>query len=423
MNTYPECMDRTKRNAALSPLLLALVGIFVTAGALRAEPPELKKLHVLLVIDTDSNLKESIIVDQERMELLWRHTLPQDRYDLKVLTGDDASAKSVLAYYQNLKTDGSEGLLFYYAGHGATDKDKGHFLAFREGKAAPLLRSTLRQAMLEKKAGLVAILTDCCSNRFPLPKKTKRVVREEPKSIRPLVRNLFFQHRGVVDVTASTGNSSFGDDDEGGIFTRTLAGLLTGEIASLDDNKDHFVTWDEFFPRLEEETERTFKGWAKAMQARGESIDQTTQRPHQFELAEPAGGAGAVGKAYAVVSLHNVGKAPLRYQCRWTGEDAWEKGDLAAGSTTTHSRRLADAQEKPPKLEVKFDGEKEAVELKSKLWTGAGAELRGGQEVPGGEYARVQGHRAERAGSVKPTARTFSGGTYTSLSTTIADRI
>ena len=368
---------RNMRYITLARILLVSLALIIPAAAASAEPPELKKLHVLMVIDTNTNLKESITVDKERMELFLRHTIPPDRYDLKMLTGDEVTDKAVLDYYQKLQTNASEGLLFYYAGHGATDKDKGHFLAFREAKAPPLLRSTLRQAMADKHAGLDVILTDCCSNRFPLPKRTRRAVHAPPTTIAPLVRNLFFQHRGVVDLTASTENSSFGDDDEGGIFTRTLCRLLTGEIEAVDKNNDHFATWEEFYPFLEAQTERTFKGWDRTMKARGESVDQATQRPREFELAKPADGtapspASTSSAASAVVSLHNVGKANLRYQFRWAGEESWEKGVLATGATTTHARKLADAKENPPKLEIQFDGEKDKVELKSKLWTGSG---------------------------------------------------
>lgn len=332
---------------------------------------ELKRLHALLVIDTNSNLRESVSVDGERIELLLKHTIPSSRLSLKVLSGNDVSEKNILQYYRSLATSSSDALLFFYAGHGATDPEKGHYLAFNAGKSGQILRSTLRQAMRDKHAGLAVIWSDCCSNRVALPKTTKRPAKPAPTTLNPVVRNLLFQHRGIVDVTGST-EASFGDDDNGGIFTRTLAGLMQGDIKQLDKNHDNFVSWQEFYPLLEEETDQTFKRWAKQMRSRGESIDQSAQRPRKFELAEPLLEAGKE-IAQAVIGLRNAGTIPLAYQFRWAGEKSWTKASLDAGKTATHATRVADANTNPPAFEVQFEGEKDLMTLQSKVWVGQGS--------------------------------------------------
>ena len=141
-----------------------------------------------------------------------------------VLTGKDVNANAILSYFRGLKVGRDDALFFYYAGHGATDPQKGHFLALQDLAAKPLLRADLRRAMQEHQTGLVVIMTDCCSTRFCCSARSagSSRTREPPRSIDPVLRCLLYQSRGVVDITAASGNASFGDDHEGGIFTRTF---------------------------------------------------------------------------------------------------------------------------------------------------------------------------------------------------------
>ena len=154
--------------------------------------------------------------------------LPKDRAEIRILTGKDVNANAILAYYRDLKVGRDDALFFYYAGHGATDPGKGHFLALQELNAKPLLRADLLRAMQSHQPGLVVLMTDCCSNRFSLPGKTRRVYVDEgtAQTIQPVLRCLLYQSRGIVDITASSGNASYGDDHDGGIFTRTFDKLV-----------------------------------------------------------------------------------------------------------------------------------------------------------------------------------------------------
>src|SRR5262249_40558594 len=153
----------------------------------------------------------------------------------------------ILGYYRALRTNGTETLLFFYAGHGATDDKVGHYLQLQNGRYN-LARHGLRRAMQEKQPGLAVILTDCCSNFHPLRARSAPESGSEgrgedergPRETSPVVRNLLFQQRGLVDLTASDNEPSWGDAEQGGIFTRTLAALMTGKPAELDRNKDGF---------------------------------------------------------------------------------------------------------------------------------------------------------------------------------------
>ena len=225
--------------------------------------------------------------------------------------------------------------------------------------------------MRDRHPDSAVIWTDCCSNPVPLPRTTKRPAAQKPTVVQPVMRNLLFQHRGVVDVTGST-EASYGDDDNGGIFTRTLAGLIMGDIKQYDKNHDGFVSRQEFYPILEDETEQTFKRWAKQMRARGESVTQSTQRPRKFDLPDPMSEAGK-DIANAVIGLRNAGSVAVAYQFRWTGDKNWKKGALEPGKTGVHFTPMADAKDNLPTFELQFEGEKDTLQLQPRLWVGRGS--------------------------------------------------
>src|SRR5271157_6059704 len=304
-------------------------------------PPELRTVHALLVIDTLSDLGESVKVDGERIDHLLSNKLPRDRAEILVLTGKDVNTNAILSHFRSLKIGRDDVLFFYYAGHGATDPQKGHFLALRELGTKPLLRADLRRAMQELQPGLIVIVTDCCSTRFTLPGKTRRILPDKGNavSIDPVLRCLLYQSRGVVDITAASGNASFGDDHEGGIFTRSFAKLVEDVIAGSDANHDGFVSWPEFFARLQSRTEGVFITWAQHQRARGEEVDQTSQKPHAFDLGGPQ-----------AVRIRNDTGQVMEYEYRWAGRPSWTSGHIQPHGLAEHAAPSGDGL----LLEVRF---------------------------------------------------------------------
>jgi hypothetical protein len=343
---------RLKPRQSLGCILAQASALAFLAGAAPAvnadHPPELRKLHALLVIDTLSGLGESVKIDGERIDHLLSQKLPRDRVEIVILTGKDVNTDKILAYYKNLKVGADDALFFYYAGHGATDPEKGDFMALQGLHTRVLVRADLRRAMLEHQTGLVVLMTDCCSDRHRIPGKLRRVFNDagEAKEIDPLLRCLFYRTRGIVDITASNGESAFGDDHEGGIFTRTFAQLVAGGPKVLDTDRDGVVTWREFFPRFQAETESVFVTWAARERARGEAVTQTSQKPHAFEL----GGS-------EVVRIRNEAPKALIYYYRWSGESEWRRVTLRPHGADEHTppHRHGGAS---PTLEVRFEGGK-----------------------------------------------------------------
>jgi hypothetical protein len=362
---------------ALLGWLLACPGL-LPAGQAQAAAPELKKLHILMVIDTqDEVLSTSVKIDQGRMKRLWAATIPHERYSLKVLDGKKVTRRDVLGYYDRLKAGKDEGLVFYYAGHGSLDKTNGkHFFELSQEKK-PLFRHEVRGAMEKKGAGLVVLLTDCCSTPRKLPPglaSTKGVGMRASK-LNPAVRCLLFQARGTVDITAATDNASWSDNQRGGLFTRSLARLLEQTpLRDLDKDRDGVVTWTEFFPQLRDETKSLFKAWSKELLARGD-VDERTKRdlksprtrqvPRAFSLQE----AGQPAQGFAAVGIENGNKAPLHFSYRWE-HGKWADGTLAPGEKKVLSEPLARTNGKLPQLEMRFGKSARVTQLEPTAWAG-----------------------------------------------------
>jgi hypothetical protein len=266
------------RLSMLGPAVLLVVAALANPVPAAAQGQELKKLHALLVIDTASNLGDSVQKDLNTMRDLLQQ-LPRDKVETTVLQGTDATPDRVLDFFKRLAIGSDEAMLCYYSGHGATDPDRGHFLAM---KAGFLSRTRLREAMDRKQAGLSVLLTDCCSNKVKLPPQQMQVMQQQ---LEKPMRDLFLRGRGVVDITAATNSPSWGDNIQGGVFTRSLwSAVMNTNWGRLDADRDGFVSWQEFFPRLRSETEATFKYFAREARRSGNPIDQATQTPQAFVI-------------------------------------------------------------------------------------------------------------------------------------------
>jgi len=343
------------------------MGLLLAASPLAAAPPaEVAKLHVLLVFDTtDEALETSLKIDEKRMRAFLRSTIPENRFSMTVLKGKKVTRQDILGHYQKAKPKAEDGLLFFYGGHGATDPVKKHYFQLAIGEDLP--RADVRKAMEAKKTALVMLLSDCCSTPQKITGVVQRDIQslEGTKQIHPTVRCLLFQARGTVDVTAATDAPSWSDNLQGGVFTRTLCKMMTKDVKSLDGNGDGFVTWREFFPRLQRDTQDTFKTWKVDMTARGANIDTGTQKPSSFDL-------GKEGSAsYAVVGIENGTTRTLVYRFRWMGESEWKDASLAMGERKVHFLLLKDAQQALPDLEFEING-RMLPSRKAGKWTGEG---------------------------------------------------
>jgi hypothetical protein len=203
-------------------------------------------------------------------------------------------------------------LIFYYAGHGATDPRIGHFFQTSGGD---LPRSELRAALLRQRPRLAVMLTDCCSSaaRFRPPRTAPApgaAAPGAPPGMSKLMRCLFFDHRGLVDITGATydprtGKGEFGwYGPQGGVFTTALTdAFLFTPFDEIDASHDGFVTWTEFdraLRKIELQTFQTYKQDRLREAAASPDndkktvkllLDQPGQTPQAFSLGVAVGAA------------------------------------------------------------------------------------------------------------------------------------
>jgi hypothetical protein len=340
------------------------LALFAFVGVARPAEP-LKHLHVLMVLDTrDEDLKDTLVHDKNNLYKLLKTGIPQDRYTLTIFEGGDATPAKILEYYKDLKKKAKpdEGILFYVSCHGGTWKEDGeHVIALTgAGKKQFMDRKDLRQAMLDVKAGLAVLLTDCCSDHISRAQLQSRgpAAKNATTEIQPAFRRLFFEERGLVDITASmTGFYAWSDNENGGIFTRTIYNVLLREI------KNDAIDWRTFYQKIKAETEVCFddfkKAEIKASRAANTEphpllVKQQAQTPMIFAVPGVVIGLG-VGddpKGVRVVEVQQKSRA---------AKAGFEKDDLivAIEGKTFRDRsaysQLVDELLKSGKTQLKFD--------------------------------------------------------------------
>jgi hypothetical protein len=351
----------------LGPFFALAVSLCLPGAQLGAAE-ELQKLHVVLVFDTKSDLKKQLVVDKRRIENLLKQNIPGKRFQTTTFTGSQVTRAKILAHLKGLKVGSNEGLLFFYGGHGALDpKTRGHYFQLQDGKkGAELFRSDVLAAMRGTGAPLRVLLTDCCSSSLSTRAQPKLDVKTVARgTLHPTLRNLLFEARGEVDITAaSPGTPSWGDDEQGGLFTRSLCKALLAPRDSLDLDRDGNVTWEEFFPVLRYQTEVTFKNWSDFWKKRGEgdAIDQDSQVPVSPSLRY----------TYGVISIINRASKPLTYRYRWTGQTEWRKKTLKSGEKIVHSLPLVGSKQEEARFEIQVEKAPRPSQYAPARWTGAG---------------------------------------------------
>jgi hypothetical protein len=130
------------------------------------------------------------------------------------------------------------------------------------------------------------LFTDCCSNIVGYEPPNRRVPAEWE-----VFKQLFFQSTGLVDITASeVGTSSWGNNANGGMFTRVLCRNLCERVNELDMNGDGQVAWNEFAGHLRHQTNAIFVATRDAARPQPDNPNHISnfesQLPQAFYLAD-----------------------------------------------------------------------------------------------------------------------------------------
>jgi len=200
-----------------------LLFVLIMTGTAASQEP---KVHAILVVDTFSNVGPFVRIDKHNALRTihggFRDANQLHRLSYVVLEGADATPKNVIEHVRNLRPDPNDTIFFYYAGHGANESGRAHFLRMSAGK---LYRATLRQEIERHNVRLKVILTESCSN----------VVPSMHVAMRPgantgdweTLSQLFFSSAGTVDVNSCRpGQIARAGGGTGALWTHCFSGVL-----------------------------------------------------------------------------------------------------------------------------------------------------------------------------------------------------
>lgn len=207
-------------------------------------------VHAILAGDSSpwahwGKYQPNIFFDVMNMHGMLQDNLPKHQVNIvepSISIDDESDPRTLLTAIAELKPAPEDTILFYYSGHGESD-DRGHYLAMAQGK---LYRSQLLDALRNKGARLVVLLTDCCNLRSDgAIVMAPAFVEEYPEVPSPIARSLFLQPRGVVDINGSApGEGAFfpplgtEESGRGSLFTRALVEWIAA-------NHQQPRVWDE----------------------------------------------------------------------------------------------------------------------------------------------------------------------------------
>ena len=310
-------MNRNKLlipNYGLAALWLSLILCGFSACTQSGDEP---KVHALLIIlGNDDEIRESVEKNQETMTALLRQVSRscevhltvmksnpglEGRVTKKVLVNSDVTASDsprqldiikpgqVKVWVRETPTRPVDTLLVYYSGHGTMDNYGTHDLHFDPGADTVLTRNWLAEELRSKPAGLKLLITDTCSENVQADSAAplqKAVYADVKANAQFYAKNLFLEHRGLLDITAaSPGQLAYGDHIIGGHFTSALAEAL---IPDSDTNGDDFLSWAELFDATRAGTESLYKETSATFSpAEQRKIQVAGQTPFNASLPEP----------------------------------------------------------------------------------------------------------------------------------------
>jgi len=243
-------------NIRLCQIILLIASVFVISLTFSITASAQTTYCLILLMDSDVNISASVIKDaetvQKALEVLQSEGISELRMTTMRSSEKKVKTSDMIEWLGNLNPSEDDVVMIYYSGHGFIDEQNRHYLSFEEGDTIP--RSDIISRLNELDCRLRILITDSCSNLVSLPTP----VTSSPRSIgekqdRKYYKDLFIDHRGLLDVTAaSEGEYAWGNSTLGGYFTSSLFSSFKGDGI-------RFRTWEDVIKDTKDGVMRKFQ--------------------------------------------------------------------------------------------------------------------------------------------------------------------
>lgn len=221
-----------KRNRIL-PLVLSLFPPLYAGFATHASAA---KICVVVAGDTmDKNIGTAAEQSLHDVFVGFYCNIPEPMLEIDQIKGQDFTRDQLLNSIQRMPVSSEDVLVVYIFSHGQYD-DRGHYFVDTRNKS-PIYRDDLIAAIERKGARFRALISDSCNMYLPTGKIDRVYVAPSfapAERLSPLFVQLFFGHKGLLDVNSSSKDeSALCIPGLGGLFSMTLS--LPYDDKMLDD--------------------------------------------------------------------------------------------------------------------------------------------------------------------------------------------
>lgn len=285
---------KTKCPLPLAGLLLLIVCAALLCPALSTEAQEVHALLILSGVDLRS-LARSLEINESHMKKLMLRVSQFSTVHLTVMEMDGdgegvatrmSLANSETSDIQVTEQETASGLVERWLTDVKSTANDTVLIYFCGPWTAHFTRADLSLSLKKKPARLKMLITDADDKHIDADTESAPTlsfaVTATPRPPSIAVKQLFLQHKGMLDIDAtSPGEYAFGTAKEGGFFTSALISSIESE----DLNQDGFVSWAEVFALTKRQVQERFKMALASVIFRG--IEQATQTPHYLLLPAP----------------------------------------------------------------------------------------------------------------------------------------
>lgn len=223
-----------------------LATIFTIAAAVTLSVQAADLIAIIASDTLDKDIGKSVKLDFDHMRKAMQTVANYTGLNLKevLMEGQSTNPQQFLQQLNSIRAGSDDVVVFYFGGHGYRTKSKGDSpwpnLIFTQQDQG-LEYDYVIYNLMEKHPRLLITIADVCNSFIgersapPLVNRAYAAAIPDEK-IRANYQHLFLDEAGMINITSSqVGETSSGNNTEGGAFTSAFLQNLSDEVKNADD--------------------------------------------------------------------------------------------------------------------------------------------------------------------------------------------